>query len=153
MKINNQNQINIIQKKKSTHRNPRADGRDWLGDMPLIYRYLRQEAIEDGVLIDLSHWEVAGIFKYPVACTSAVWEIIDRAVQNKNHCNDYEGVLHDIFNMAVLKMRQSNEITCYVLFTVIITGAGRKRNYEFKIHIGPGDNHNPVLTIMLPDED
>lgn len=39
-----------------------------------------------------------------------------------------------------------------VLFKVIITGAGKKRNFVFKLVVGPGDAGEPVITIMLPSE-
>ena len=39
------------------------------------------------------------------------------------------------------------------LFTVIITGVGRRKYHRFKIVCGPGDLGEPVLTIMLPNED
>jgi len=36
---------------------------------------------------------------------------------------------------------------------VIITGAGRSRNYQMKAVCGPGDDASPVITISLPYED
>lgn len=120
----------------------------------IIYAYTRAQAIEDGVLVDLSavapdvcHQH----FKYNVACTSAVWAIIDKAVKNKRHCNDLNGVVHDILWMSKGYARTLDER--YRLFRVIIKGAGRNSTYTFKIACGPGDDAEPVLTIMLPEED
>ena len=42
-------------------------------DMPVIFSYTRAQAIEDGVLIDLTEWAKETGFRYPVACTTAVW--------------------------------------------------------------------------------
>ena len=39
----------------------------------MIYSYTRRQAIEDGVLIDLTQWAKETGFKYPVACTATVW--------------------------------------------------------------------------------
>ena len=39
------------------------------------------------------------------------------------------------------------------LFKVIITGTGRKKIHTLKVVCGPGDDAEPVLTIMLPEED
>jgi hypothetical protein len=36
---------------------------------------------------------------------------------------------------------------------VIIIGAGTNRIYTFKIECGPGDQGEPVLTVMMPGED
>ncbi len=123
----------------------------------IIYSYTRAQAIEDGVLVDLSAIapDVARQhYKYPVACTSAVWDIIQRAVENKKHANDYKGVIHDILWMSRgggVRWRSPDDTT--VLFDVIITGAGPKRIHRFKMVVGPGDKGEPVLTILLPGED
>jgi hypothetical protein len=43
-------------------------------DAPVIFSYTRKQAIEDGVLIDLTEWAKETGFRYPVACTAAVWQ-------------------------------------------------------------------------------
>ena len=40
----------------------------------VIFSYTRSQAIEDGVLVDLSEWARETGFRFPVACTRAVWE-------------------------------------------------------------------------------
>jgi hypothetical protein len=114
----------------------------------------RAEALADGVLIDLS--AVAPDvcrqhFKYPVACTAAVWGIIERAVANKTHANDVNGVIHDILFMSIATGTEIDPSTRR--FSVIIRGAGPTDTCELTIVCGPGDDAEPVLTIMLPDED
>lgn len=124
-----------------------------------IHTYTRKQAIEDGVLVEFTDPEsdTAEVCAqhYPgrsIACTAAVFETMRRAVENKRFCNDYAGVLHDMLWMSrVHKTRIIDPYTCE--FTVIITGAGRKRLYTFKIVGGPGDHGEPVATIMLPEED
>ena len=46
-------------------------------DAEVIHRYTRKQAIEDGILVDLS--EIAGEagIKYPVAVTRGVFELLD----------------------------------------------------------------------------
>ena len=112
-----------------------------------IYSYSRAQAIEDGVLVDLSqadsihqHW------KHPFACTSAVWAIIEEALQQPGQ--DVSGICHDISTMAKLAIRSAKSAE-QILFTVIISG----RTHSLKLHIGPGDTAAPVLTLMLPYED
>jgi len=47
-----------------------------------IYSYSRTQAIEDGVLVDLSQANsIRRYWKHPFACTSAVWAIIEEALQ------------------------------------------------------------------------
>jgi len=114
----------------------------------IISVYTREDAQNDGVLVDLMQGDLGDVcrqhYKYPIACTASVWNIISAAVNNPKHCNDYAGVLHDILSPQGDDTR---------LFTVIITGVGRRKYHRFKIVCGPGDLGEPVLTIMLPDED
>lgn len=120
----------------------------------VIFSYSRKQALEDGVLVDLNHIipvNESG-YKYPVACTVAVWSIIDTAVKNPKHFNDYDGVVWDILHMSRSYQIKKWETGC--LFQVIINkGAGSDDVYTLKIECGPGDAGEPVLTIMLPEED
>ncbi len=119
-------------------------------DFDCIYSYSRSEAIANGILVDLSGFEAAKIYNHPIACTRAVWAIVDKAIKNNQYHNSYEGVLYDICYMAWLRAEQVRDQQ--FLFKVIITGTGRKRYHTFKMHIGHGDDLRLVLTIMLPDE-
>jgi len=120
-----------------------------------IHTYSREQAIEDGVLVDLGQDAMLEVcrqhYKYPTACTAAVFGIMERAVNNKRHCNDFAGVLHDMLWMSKVYARKVDEQTR--IFRVKITGAGRRSVYDFKMVCGPGDNAEPVLTIMMPNED
>ena len=122
-------------------------------DAEVISSYSRAQAIEDGVLIDLSAAsEVCRQhYKYPIAVTAAVWGIIDKAVKKKKYCNDLNGVVHDILWMSRKCFLTVDESTR--IFQVIILGSGRQRNFEFKMVCGPGDDTLPVMTIMGLDED
>lgn len=119
-----------------------------------IHTYTRAQAIEDGVLVDLMQDAMTSVcrqhYKFPIACTSAVFEVMRKAVENPRYCNDYAGVLHDMLWMSKVMKRQIDEST--VIFRVIIAGAGRQRNFDFKLVVGPGDQGEPVITIMEPGE-
>lgn len=124
-------------------------------DCEIISRYTRADAIQDGTLVDLTanFPDISGqLYKFPVACTAAVWASVEAAVANKRHGNDFAGVVWDILWMSqkgiVRKIDESQHI-----FSVIITGVGQKRNHDFKIICHGGDEAEPVLTIMLPGED
>ena len=114
----------------------------------VIFSYTRKQAIEDGVLVDLSqlspvirqHW------KFPLACTDTVWAIIESAL--KKDGNDLEGILHDVSTMAKHAIRGAKQ-GGLIFFKVIIA----HQAHELKLHIGPGDTAEPVLTLMLQNED
>ena len=120
-----------------------------------ISTYTRAQAIEDGVLVDLMQGEMAAVarqhYKHPIACTSAVFSIMQRAVENKRYGNSYPGILHDMLWMSRVMKRQVDPST--VIFRVLIAGAGRQKNYDFRLTVGPGDQGEPVITITLPSED
>ena len=117
----------------------------------IISVYTREDAINDGVLVDLMQGELANVirqhYKYPIACTASVWSIISAAVNNPGkfdtatpadkHCNDYAGILHDMLYMSKVSYTPHGDDTR--LFTVIITGVGRRKYHRFKIVCGPGD--------------
>lgn len=118
----------------------------------LIHSYSRAEAFADGVLVDLSGNEVCRQhYRYPVAVTRAVYDIIDRAVKSPNHLNDFPGILHDILWMSRCNSKPLSESAR--VFDVVIKGAGRQAVYKMKIVCGPGDDLQPVVTIMLPEDD
>lgn len=121
---------------------------------PVISSYSRAQAIEDGMLVDLSQANGAkGHFKFPLACTAAVWALIEQAIDPANgECNDLAGVLHDICWMSKSPLAYAPDPTTR-LFDVILAGVPPKSGHGLKMVCGPGDTPEPVLTIMLPEED
>lgn len=112
-----------------------------------VFIYTRAQAIEDGVLVDLSHVDsIQQHWKYPFACTSTVWAIIEAALKREGQ--DLSGICHDISVMAHLAIPAGRD-TNQIRFKVIIAGP----TYTLKLHLGPGDTPAPVLTLMLPHED
>ena len=114
-----------------------------------IYSYTRKQAIADGVLIDLSGKEILRRhWKHPVACTSAVWATIRNAIRTGD-C-DLDGILHDLSVLAKLPIRGG---AVSAGNTVRFTAKIGKDTCKLKLHLGPGDSHEPVLTLMFADED
>jgi hypothetical protein len=130
---------------------PRAERRKTMSNEnpfgETIYSYSRAQAIEDGVLVDLSQVDsIRHAWKHPFACTSAVWAIIEEALKQPGQ--DVAGICHDISFMAMIAIRKSSDAQI-IHFRVIIT----ETTHALKLHIGPGDSAAPVLTLMLPHED
>jgi hypothetical protein len=127
----------------------------WEG-VDVISAYSRAEAIDDGVLVDLMQGDMGKLckehYKYPIACTSAVWGLVEQSVSKPEHLNDVLGVLHDILTMSKNGHERSDDPSA-CQFQVIITGTGNQDVHDLKMRCGPGDEGEPVLTLMLVTED
>lgn len=117
----------------------------------LIFSYSRKQALEDGVLVDVTPFDVTRQhFKYPVAVSERVWLLIQNAVRSSDEAQSVEGILHDIFWMA----RSGRAIGASDrIFDVLIGDGEREEPVAMRIVCGPGDDAEPVLTVMLIDED
>lgn len=122
---------------------------------PVICAYSRANAIDDGVLVDVSAMAREAGFKFPVALTRAAWEDCvawDKADNDrKGICNDEDGRLWDVLWMArvaVRALRDSAERLTVSLLRVPREGRGRRaRMVRLTAVIGPGDTPEPVITI------
>lgn len=131
---------------------------------PPISVYTREQALEDGQLVDVSQADVtrdAG-FTVPVAVTAGVWAWVHP--DPMPHCQDFNGRLWDVYTMlryAIRVMQNHGEGTFGRVppFSVLFAGGpglrGRQKRRVTMIARftteGPGGS--TVLTIMLPEED
>jgi len=117
----------------------------------LIYGYGRAQAIEDGILVDLTALPITKEhFKYPLACSSRVWSLVLDAVRDPDASSDLDGILHDIYWMA----KQGNATNASErVFCVSIRKDGELQEFHMRLTCGPGDHLEPVLTLMFIDED
>ena len=124
-------------------------------DAPVIFSYTRAQAIEDGVLIDLTEWAKETGFRIPVACTAAVWHQYIVPPEGMKELGQSErGRAHDLLWMLWLVIKRAGPDGDLVLFKVIFLQAPRKHEtVTLKAICGPGDKGEPVLTVMLRDED
>lgn len=122
----------------------------------VIYAYTRSQAIEDGELVDISSTAKEAGIRFPVAITRAAW--LDCVAWPKENagCQDEAGRLWDVVYMLSMAIRTSKggqEIR-YQLHRVPNTPtATAPRLVTLKALCGPGDQAEPVITIMLPEED
>jgi hypothetical protein len=120
----------------------------------LIHRYSRAEAIADGVLIDVSAVAREAGIRYPVALTRAAWERCV-AVPPGVLCQDEAGRLWDVCWLLACAARRSGSGPG-LRFGVHVRNDNRERTpplVRLKAVCGPGDGGEPVVTVMLPEED
>lgn len=137
----------------------------------VISSYSRAEAIEDGTLVDVSTVAREAGIKFPVALSRAVWEAYVKVPEGVE-AQDEAGRLWDVLWMLRASIRKSggSDAVLYKLYVATPdrgdwrsneqlpergTGLSRAthRLVTLKALCHPGDDPEPVITIMLPDED
>jgi len=139
---------------------PKPNAGNPFDDMPVIFSYARKQAIEDGVLVDLSQWAKETGFSVPVACTAAVWhDFVVPPEAMKQWGQSERGRAHDILWLLFVAIRsrkakapaEGEDLLFYdVLFQ---QEPGKTIKVRLKAICGPGDDGEPVLTILRPEED
>jgi len=120
---------------------------------PVIYSYTRAQAIEDGVLVDVSKMARQAGFKVPVAVTQGLWSELITPPAAVAHCQDEDGRLWDVLWMAALQARVNggaSHLTFQVLFQQI-PNFPPKTVTLWAIADG-GDDGELVVTIMRPED-
>ena len=122
--------------------------------------YTRAQAIEDGVLIDAGSMAQDAGFKWPVAVTSAAWADCVAWSEDDNRQQVYQdesGRLWDVLFMASHAIQicsGSGDRLLFQLYRVPVDGQSVTAELTtLKLIVGPGDHGEPVITILLPDED
>ena len=118
----------------------------------LIYSYSRAQAIEDGVLVDVSDTAREAGFSIPVALTAAVWADIEDIPESQSH-QDVQGRLWDVLYLASVTARANAVLDSTEVLYTLTMHVGDESEYTLKMHIGPSDAGKPVITIMQPTED
>lgn len=121
-----------------------------------IYAYTRANAIEDGELVDVSAWAREVGITYPVAMTRGVWaEFVEWPEDRHSLGQSERGRAHDVLFMLACAIRagRSGDRVDFKVARVV-AGRGHKpvTGALYSLCHG-GDNHEPVITIMLPGED
>ena len=130
-------------------------GKGFWDDAEVISVYTRAQALEDGVLVDVSATAKEAGIRFPVALTAAVYGQCVEVPEGITG-QDEAGRLWDIlwmFRCAAAKFDGST-----LMFKLYVRNHNRERLdcrdvVTLKAECGPGDEGEPVLTIMLPDED
>ncbi len=113
----------------------------------VIASYSRAQAIEDGVLVDVTETAREAGIRYPVALTQAVFERCVALPSRYRGFEDERGRLWDVLGMFRFAARATSGDT--LRYRLKVSG----RLVTLKAMIGPGDTADPVITIMLPEED
>ncbi len=125
---------------------------DVLGDV--ISSYSRKQAIEDGVLGDVSEVAREAGFKFPVAISTGVTDLVSPSEDLIARGQSFQGRLWDVLQVLCWKIKLARDGGSYLKFAVkFLCDDGRYRNIVLKSICGPGDSFEPVITILLENED
>ena len=125
-----------------------------MDDSDLIYSYSRAQAIEDGVLIDVTAKAQEAGFKIHTVVTDNLFHTyIEPPAGLKGEGQSISGRLHDLFALlrtAILGQSATDYLELDVLF---LMAPARRERVRIIAVVGPGDHGEPVMTIMLPGDD
>lgn len=122
----------------------------WTDD-DLISVYTRADAIADGALVDVSATACETGFRWPVAVTAGVWGLIANIPTAYSH-EDVDVRLWDVLYLAAWAARRAPGDTDRVQYRLTLH-TDDATEAELVMQICPGDDYEPVITIMLPTED
>lgn len=126
----------------------------------VISVYTRAQALADGVLIDAGSMAPEVGFRWPVAITVAAWE--DCIAWNESDSErqihqDQSGRLWDVLFMAAHAARTKAGGAPELQFELYrVPRDGQSTESELttlKLVVGPGDDGEPVMTVLLLNED
>ena len=127
---------------------------------PIISSYSRAQAIDDGILVDVSETAREAGFTIPLALTRTVWTRLVALPEGYTGFQDEKGRLWDVLWMAsryALRGADSDRVNMCVLVRDIRKDLHDSHNPPRKhfpiVAIGSGDAGEPVITIMFPEDD
>jgi hypothetical protein len=118
----------------------------------VIYQYSRAQAIEDGILIDVTETAKEAGITFPTTLTAAVWADCV-TVPEQAPWQDETGRLWDVLTMLRYASVHSSASQQVAFSVAVQSDARQPRRVQLKALCGPGDQGEPVITIMLPEED
>jgi len=128
----------------------------------LIHVYSRADAIEDGMLLDVTTVARDMGFRYPTAITHAAWHDCvawnDADSERKGIVQDENQRVRHILARLLIAIRTSGfKDEDRIFFNVVrvqCDGASKEPQAVMLMSVcGPGDTAEPVITISFPGED
>jgi hypothetical protein len=123
----------------------------WEG-FDVIHRYTRAQAIADGVLVDITEAAKQSGCKVHVAMTAAAYAECVEVPQGTEGVTA-EDRLTEILNMVRIAAHILPIASECIFPVILMTGEESAEMKLLKLHLGGGDDGEPVLTILLPNED
>lgn len=125
----------------------------------VIFKYTREDAINDGVFVDISELAKEAGFKIPVAITQGVNALLNEEIEGQ----DFIGRAWDMFTILLLTIKGMTKPDNFIEFKPVFVRASNVRNLPSSEKFKPvpvklwavveGNNDgSPGMNIMLPRE-
>jgi hypothetical protein len=134
----------------------------------VIFSYSRTDALNDGVLVDVTETAKEVGIKYHTALTTAVHATYVQVPEELHGIQDAEGRLWDILWMLRVAIARSTANSDTTHFDLLVAMSNQtpwqdneNKDADFSDHrivtlkaiCGPDDSGHPCITIMKPNED
>ncbi|UPT75364.1 MAG: hypothetical protein M0D55_06660 [Elusimicrobiota bacterium] len=120
----------------------------------VIHAYTRAQAIEDGVLVDLSDLAREAGYRFPVAVTRGVLGVLNPTKELEAEGQDMAGRAWDMLAILRYGIRSASRTDEVRFAPLFLREPGQKvEPVEMWAKCGPGDDAEPVITVMLKGED
>ena len=136
---------------KNDNQNNQAESKSQAQDEIIIHSYSRAQALEDGVLVDISDLAEEMGFKCSVAVTCGVHDLL----KDEYHAAQcFTGRAWDMLMILRFEIMRSKSTDIIYFSPYFNTKLHRNpKPYKLWSKCGPGDNGEPVITVMLVGED
>lgn len=120
-----------------------------------IYVYSQAQALDDGVLVDVSELAKEAGFCYPVAMTRAAWvDCVEWSDPDSKRVFQDARLWDVLFLAAHAARRSSGDRLTFLIHRIPRGGCSTQpEQVSLQMLIGPGDHGEPVMTILLIGED
>lgn len=116
-----------------------------------IYVYTRRQALEDGVLVDVSS-RAAGCFRHPTAMTTALWALLVDVPAGPGAAGAVEERAREVLRAAAQTAVESPRPGSQVAFQIILGTSQGLKTLDLLACCGPGDHGETVITIGFPSD-
>lgn len=125
-----------------------------MSDFEIIHTYTRKQALEDGVLIDVTEQAKDNGFKVSVAITCNLYNgyvVPDESLTGLGQ--SIEGRLHDLFEMTKASIYTNKDASRAYFEVLFLMKPNNLEKVKCLAIIGPDDNFKPCITLMLPGDE
>src|SRR5262249_46460897 len=127
-------------------------GRQEKASMDVIYAYSRAQALNDGVLVDVTKMAKEAGVRPPTAATPAGLERYGRGPPGPAR-QDRGGRPRGLVLVRAGALVQNTDRTSRKFQLYVRNDEGAPKLVTLRWVCGPGDEFEPVLTVLLPEED